>query len=477
MKTGLFVFLILFSTALSAQDNKESWQGIIPAGGKFIRLLFHISKAADGSLATVMDSPDQNAFGIACGITQLKGDSLIIEIPLIKGSYRGKKQDTANIQGTFTQGANQLNLSLKKLQPNEVPQSDATKTKAQTPKPPFDYVSEEVIYTNTNQKIKLGATLTKPKGDGQFPVVILISGSGAQDRDGTIGMHKPFHVIADYLTKQGIAVLRVDDRGVGKSSGDFSKASSADFATDVTTGIDYLKTRKDIDSSKIGLMGHSEGGMIAPYVAARRKDLAFIVLLAAPIVGGKETMYFQAVEKPLAKLSAHDRNAYGEFYLKMLEYALQSTTPKDLETFTRATYTDWKKNLPDSTFHTLIKGTDEEAIKSLTTGFTDLKRPWWRFFLTYDIASDLKKVQIPVFALHGSKDEQVDPNANLTLIKRILAQNKNPRYQVFEVRGLNHLFQHCKECGSVKEYMDLDESFDPYALSVIGTWINLVLKK
>ncbi len=477
MKKSLLVFLILFATALSAQDIKETWQGMVPAGGKFIRLLFHISKTADGSLATVMDSPDQNAFGIACGNTQLIGDSLIIEIPLIKGSYRGKKLDTANIQGTFTQGINRLNLSLKKLQLNELPQSNANKVKPQTPKPPFDYVSEDVIYVNTHQKIKLGATLTKPKGNGKFPVVILISGSGPQDRDGTIGMHKPFHVIADYLTKQGIAVLRVDDRGVGKSSGDFSNATSADFATDVITGIEYLKTRNDIDSTKIGLMGHSEGGMIAPYVAARRKDLAFIVLLAAPIVGGKQTMYYQAVEKPLAKLSAHDRNAYGSFYQKMLEYALQSTTSKDLETYIRSTFTEWKKNQPDSTLQTLIKGTDEEAIKSLTTGFADLKRPWWRFFLTYDIASDLKKVQIPVFALNGSKDEQVDPNTNLSLIKRILAQNNNPRYQVFEVRGLNHLFQHCKECGSVKEYLDLDESFDPYALSVIGTWINLVLKK
>jgi esterase/lipase len=200
-------------------------------------------------------------------------------------------------------------------------------------------------------------------------------------------------------------------------------------------------------------------------------------MLAGPMVGGKQTMIYQAVEKPLAKLSEHDRKSYGQLYTSMIDYAIDPKGDKDMSAFIKKTYINWKKDLPDSTIKNLIKGTDEEAIKSMVNGFSDLKRAWWHFFLTYDIASDLRKVQVPVFALNGSKDEQVDPRENLSLIKHIMAQNKNPRYQVYEVRGLNHLFQHCKECGSVKEYLDLDETFDQNTLTVIGTWIKLMLKK
>lgn len=468
--------LILFNSA-NSQELTGTWQGILLVGGKNIRLVFHISKTETNTYSATLDSPDQNAYGIKCSNTKIAGDSLVIEMDQMKATYKGMKLDADFIEGFFSQGAANFKMSIKRLKDADVPVSEAQKVKSQTPKPPFDYVTEEVIYVNTLQKIKLGGTLTKPKGGGKFPVVLMITGSGPQDRDETIGMHKPFWVIADYLTKQGIAVLRVDDRGMGKSSGNFSGSTSADFATDVMAGLDYLKTRKDIDTSKMGLIGHSEGGFIAPYVAARRKDVAFIVMLAGPMVGGKQTMYYQAVEKPLAMLSEHDRKAYGQLYTSMIDYAINPKGDKDMSAFIKKTYTDWKKNLPDSTIKNLIKGTDEETIKAMVNGFSDLKRAWWHFFLTYDIASDLKKVQIPIFALNGSKDEQVDPKENLSLIKHILAQNKNPRYQVYEVRGLNHLFQHCKECGSVKEYLELDETFDQNTLTVIGTWIKQMLKK
>ena len=467
--------IICLCLASIAQDITGSWQGLIPVGEKNVRLIFNISKSGNG-YSTTMDSPDQNAYGIKCSKTLFTDDSLIIGIEIVKGSYKGKRDGPDQIQGIYSQGQGSIQINLQRLRKEEIPNTPATKVKPQTPQPPFDYISEEVMYDNNLQKVTLGATLTKPKGEGKFPVVILITGSGPQDRDETIGMHKSFWVIADYLTKQGIAVLRVDDRGIGKSSGDFSASTSADFATDVMAGIQYLKTRKDINPAKIGLIGHSEGGLIAPYIAARSKEVAFIVMLAGPAVGGKQTMYYQAVEKALAKESEHDRNAYGQLYNKFLEIAVNDEAAKDIPNYVRNTYFDWKKLQPDSTLKTLLHGSDEAVIKAMASGFYDLKRPWWRFFLTYDIAKDLQKISIPVLALNGGNDEQVDPRANLASIRQILTKNKNPHFKVYEVPGVNHLFQHCKACGSVAEYLALEETFDTATLAMIGSWIKEQVK-
>ena len=472
MKHVFSTFFIICTSLVSiAQDMTGSWQGLIPAGEKNIRLIFNIHKSGD-EYSTTMDSPDQNAYGIKCSKTIVTNDSLVIGIDIIKGGYKGKWDGADQIQGVYSQGEGSIRINLRRLQKEEIPKSPATKIKPQTPRPPFNYISEEVMYDNVLQQIRLGATLTKPKGEGKFPVVLMITGSGPQDRDETIGMHKSFLVIADYLTNLGIAVLRVDDRGMGKSSGDFSAATSADFATDVMAGIDYLKTRKDIDTTKIGLMGHSEGGFIAPYVAARRKDVAFMVLLAGPVVGGKQTMYYQAVEKALPNKSENDRHAYGQLYNKMLEIALHDEAAKDIPNYVRNVYVNWKKQQPDSTLKALLQGSDEAVIKSMASGFSDLKRSWWRFFLTYDIAKDLQKIRIPVLALNGGSDEQVDPKANLAYIKQILTKNKNPQFKVYEVPGVNHLFQHCKACGSVEEYLALEETFDSGTLNMIGAWIK-----
>lgn len=462
-----------------AQDISGNWQGTADVMSQRLRAVFHITKENSKYIVT-FDSPDQGGFGLHCEDLTLTGDSVVIKMNFIGGSYNGKWNGSDEIAGALSQGGQHFVLPLKRItgdnKVSPAPQSSAARPKPQTPQPPFNYISEEVAYDNPFQQVRLAGTLTKPTVKTKFPAVILITGSGPQDRDETIGMHKSFWVIADYLTKQGIAVLRVDDRGVGNSSGDFFTANSADFATDVMAGIRYLKTRKDIDTTKIGLIGHSEGGIIAPYVAARSKDVAFIVMLAGPVVGGKITMYYQAVEKPLANFSEHDRNAYGQFYNQMLQVALDDEVAKDINTYTQNTFNNWKKQQPDSTVKNLLHGSDESVIKSISEGFRDLTRTWWRFFLTYDIAKDVRKLKIPVFALNGEKDEQVDPRANLSAIKKILTQNKNPDFKVYEVPGVNHLFQHCKTCGSVKEYLALEETFDPLTLSIIGNWIKEKIK-
>ena len=475
MRSLFIAISLFFSNVIVAQEITGHWQGLIPVNGKNLRLLFHVTKNGN-TYSSKFDSPDQNAFGLTCNNTLVKSDSVIISIELIKGGYKGKWNGKDEMSGVFSQGPGSMPLSLKRISDAEVPKAASTKPKPQTPQPPFNYIVEEVGYENAVQKNHLAGTFTKPSGGNKFPLVLMITGSGPQDRDETIGAHKSFWVIADYLTKQGIAVLRVDDRSMGKSTGDFAGATSADFATDVMAGLQYLKTRTDIDTTKMGLIGHSEGGFIAPYVAARSKDVAFIVMLAGPAVIGTQTMYYQAVEKPLVHLSKHDRDAYGQFYTQMLKVATDDAIANDVAGYTQKTFSNWKKQQPDSTLKNLNQGPEEEVIKALVGGYKDLTRPWWRFFLTYDITKDLQKLKIPVFALNGEKDEQVDPKANLAAIRSIFAKNKNTKAKTYEVPGVNHLFQHCKACGSIAEYLDLEETFDKATLVMIGDWIKEQVK-
>ncbi len=458
-----------------SQTLAGNWEGNISAGGKTLRIVFHITQTPQG-YESKFDSPDQLAYGLAVNQTQLIGDSLLMIIDLVKGGYRGKWEGADKVTGYFIQGPAQMPLTLLKTG-NAIAQPAAAKFKPQTPVPPFPYSSEEVMYENTEQKVTLAGTFTKPFSGDRFPVVLLITGSGPQDRDESIGMHKPFALIADRLTKAGIAVLRVDDRGIGKSSGNLRTSSSADLATDVMAGIAYLKTRKDIDPSKIGLLGHSEGGLIAPYVASRSKDVAFIIMLAGTPAGGKATMYYQAVTKPLAALSQHDRDAYGKLYTAMYALALDSAAKAAPANYIRKTYLDWKQQQPDTTLQHLVKGTDEQIIANMVQGFSDFTRSWWTFFLGYDLTKDLASIKIPILALNGEKDEQVDPVSNLALIRKIAAKSGNKDVTTTMIPGVNHLFQHCKQCGSVAEYLALEETFDPETLTLITNWVVSHTKK
>jgi len=295
MKKSNFLFILLFiafySNAFSQTDlYTGTWEGKIKAGVE-LRIVFHIKDKGNGTIVSTLDSPDQGAFGITCDTTYTNETGIHIEIRKINGGYAGKLINDSSINGSFTQGMS-IPLPLKKVdKPSE-------RKRPQTPQPPFPYDSYDVEYDNGDRSVHFGATLTVPKPDPniryikapEWPVALLITGSGQEDRDETIMGHKPFAVIADYLSRNGYAVLRVDDRGVGKTTGDVANATSADFAKDVEAGIDFLKTRKDIDKNKIGLIGHSEGGMIAPMVASHRSDIAFIILLAGPGIKIRDLM-------------------------------------------------------------------------------------------------------------------------------------------------------------------------------------------
>ena len=336
----------------------------------------------------------------------------------------------------------------------------------QEPKAPFPYTAEEVIFHNDKAAVNLAGTLTLPEGEGNFPAVVLISGSGPQDRNEEILGHKPFLVIADYLTRNGIAVLRYDDRGVGKSKGFFSLANSADFATDAAAAMEYLKTRQEIDSTKIGLVGHSEGGLIAPMVAADSKEVAFIVLLAGTGISGDALLLKQ--EELIARASgvSEERIAKSKLRNKELFFLVRQFDNRDA----------LKKVLADK----INEFIDEEETVAFTEEMdreayvnqqvSKLANPWMMYFLKHNPATDLQKVTCPVLAVNGSTDLQVPATENLSAIKAALEQGGNQEVTVKEYTGLNHLFQE-SETGSPDEYGAIEQTFSPLVLAEVTEWI------
>lgn len=472
MKKYLFLICMLIAfTQLEAQDISGNWQGKLSFQGQTLGIIFHIT-AVNGQYSTTFDIPDQNAMGLRGEKTTLAKDSLSIDIAMLNGGYYGKWDGHDAITGNFQQGPLVVRLVLERMSGIIA----APEPKPQTPKPPFDYLSEEVTYENTTQQVHLAGTFTRPKANRKYPVVLMITGSGAQDRDETIGQHKAFWVIADYLAKQGIAVLRVDDRGFGKSTGNFAKSSSADFATDVMAGIAYLKTRPDVDSKRIGLMGHSEGGTIAAYVAARNKDVAFIVSLAGPAVSGTVINDFQNTE-PMKNAAVPA--AVIDSFLSLRHGALKAAVSIANDSLYKAAikenYLQWKSRQSAATMQMLVSADDATAISGQQKAYMLFRTAWWKFFLTYEPVPDIAKLSIPVLALNGGKDAQVEPKTNLAAWNEGLKKSASPKYETREIDGLNHLFQHCTNCGSVEEYKNLAETFDPATLQAIGNWLKSIV--
>jgi pimeloyl-ACP methyl ester carboxylesterase len=333
----------------------------------------------------------------------------------------------------------------------------------QEPKPPYSYNEEAVKYSNSNAGISLAATLTLPRSEGPHPVVLLIAGSGPNDRNEAVFGHKPFLVLADHLTKQGIAVLRFDKRGCDESTGNYDTATSRDFADDVLAGIDYLKTRKEIDARWIGLIGHSEGGIIAPMVAVQSKDVAFIVLMAGTGVNGEEILYAQGALVARSMGASVEAIAHQEDVQRQI-LAIIKKEPDSVvaEKLLREVFATKHGAFPSLQ---QIAQTDaiEAQIKRLNTN-------WFRYFLTYEPATSLKRVKVPVLVLNGELDLQVPPNQNLPAIEKALKEAGNKDYSVVEFPKLNHLFQNC-ETGSIAEYQTIEETIAPIALNAMSDWI------
>ncbi len=475
MRRFLIIIFIVFTQHYSFSQNiVGNWGGDISVSAKKIPIVFHFYKDSSGKIDCKWDSPSQNANDLPCGDIAVGGDSVLVSLPVISGSYKGKFITGDSIDGMWNQRGFQTPLSLarSKNAAYEPPK------RPQTPKPPFNYISDSVIYTNADSSIKYGATFTRPfsKTDEKFPAVILITGSGKQDRNETIFDHQPFAVIADYLTKHGTAVLRVDDRGMGQTTGDFDTSSSADFANDVEAGIQYLLSRNDVDPAHIGLIGHSEGGMIAPMVAAKDKRVSFIVLLAGPGVNGMNIINYQ---NSLALKNAGMPDSVVQKFLvlhdALVNAAIGASDADEFKDKVPGIYHEWEKDQSQGTLKELVHGTEEQMISNLQQKYFVFHSKWWRFFLTHDPSKDLEKLSIPVLALNGSRDVQVDPQTNLRAIKDALLKSQSKNYKTIELPGLNHLFQHCVKC-TVDEYGKTEETIAPEVLRTISDWINSVVK-
>lgn len=440
------------------------WEGKLPLpGGVSLRLVLHVGHDAEGALIARLDSPDQGAKGLKVDSITFDKDVLDFELKRLKASYKGrlgkKGQEST---GTFSQAGMTFPLTLKRVEKVAEPK------RPQTPRPPFPYRVENVTYANKPGGVTLAGTLTLPSGKGPFPALVLISGSGAQDRDETIFEHRPFAVLADMLTRRGLAVLRVDDRGVGGSSGSTSKSTTEDFAGDVLAGIGFLKSRADIDPRRIGLLGHSEGGIIAPMVASKSDDVAFIVLLAGTGLPGDEIIRMQGRAISLAmagqeKAATIDRQQ--EVQKRLLDVARSEPDDAQAVKKMRAVIDELKAGLNDDERKELA-----EVEGQLDGQFKMVRSPWFRFFLTYDPRPALSEVKCPVLAVIGEKDLQVPAKENLAEIGRALEKGGNTLSTVRQLPGLNHLFQTCKT-GAPAEYAQIEETMAPSALEVIGDWV------
>lgn len=477
-------YLSIIMVALLAEPQPNIvglWEGTLDVGAIKMRLAFKFEQKPDGTLSAKMDSPDQGAKDIPMDDVKVEGKSLTMEFTKGKASYKGViADDGKSIKGTWKQSGLELDLELKKVE-------KLTELKRpQLPKKPYPYHEEDVSFENPTAKIKLAGTFTKPKEGGPFTTVVLVTGSGPQDRDESLLGHKPFLVLSDHLTRKGIAVLRFDDRGVGKSEGKHSTATSPDFATDVYAAIQYLKTRADVDPKRIGIAGHSEGGLIAPMVAAEHpEDVGFIILLAGPGLPGDEVLRDQLAAIMKAK-GVSDRivKLQSDLQRKMIEITKAGGDVKDMAKKLAATTKEYMDHLPEEDRKAIESlggakpktGNDEKSKDSKKDddeekAFLRMANPWMIAFLNYDPRPALRKVRCPVLALNGELDLQVTVKENLSAIGDALKAGNNARVKLVELPGLNHLFQHSKT-GDPGEYGNIEETFAIEAMNIMADWIK-----
>ena len=457
------IFVVTFGSAYG-QEITGQWNGVLKVQAMQLRIVFNITKSGAGYSST-MDSPDQGAKGIPVTTTTFENSRLKLEIPAARIEYAGELKGL-EIVGTFKQSGMEFPLTLTR---NQVEKKETFRP--QNPAKPYPYLSEEVTFQNSKANIMLAGTLTLPKKEGKFPAVVLITGSGPQNRDEELMGHKPFLVLSDYLNRQGIAVLRFDDRGVGQSKGEFKNATTVDFATDVESAIAYLKKRNEILPGKIGLVGHSEGGIIAPMVAAQPGMANFIVLLAGTGIRGDQLLLLQQelVAKAAGAADAEIQKT-REINLGAFEIVIKSASAEAAKSDLRNYLTAAIQKMPADGKPKGI--TDEEFI---TMQLNQVTAPWMYYFIRYDPSKALEKVKCPVLALNGEKDLQVPAKVNLPAIEKALKKGGNKQFTTKELPGLNHLFQECKT-GAPTEYAGIDQTFSPVAMDLVAKWILLQAK-
>lgn len=459
-----FTFILLFQYACTKQPPMSlegSWLGMLPIEGsnQNIHLVLNIEKK-DSVYTVVMHDPDNMSINNKATISI--ADSIRIQTEKWGISYSGKQTSDSVIEGVYSQMGYVKNIQLKKQK------EPLTFNRPQTPgKENKNYRQELEHIANPKAKgVELSGVLSRPLEGDKFPVAILIHGSGQLDMDETIAGHKIFYVISDYLAKKGIAVFRYDKRGVGSSLGKYIDATSEDYASDVEAIIDHLKTRKDVDKEKIGLIGHSEGGIIAFMLGAKRKDISFIISMAGLGVSGKELYETQSQDISDAyNLSDSIKKANLDLTKKI--EAITETVP----------YDSIMKNLNYYVDLLLDDNDKKDGMKryGITNSLVTMALPWTKFTMSYDPTENLKRVSCPVFAINGVKDVQVAADRNLSQIDSLIKKGGNKDVTIKKYPDLNHMFQHCKT-GNTNEYAWIEETISPEVLDDMGNWIEKRVK-
>lgn len=454
MKKIILLAAVLWfgAAALFGQGIEGSWRGTLDLGAHKLRIVFNIAAEGDG-FVTTMDSPDQGARGIPVKETSFDGSSLKISAPELGMTYEGKLYENI-LRGIFRQSGLTVRLDLERREP-EPPR------RPQNPAQPYPYNSEEIVFENAEAGIKLAGTFTYPAKGRKFPAVVLISGSGPENRDEEVFGHKPFLVLSDHLTRNGIAVLRFDDRGTAGSEGNYHAAAIQDFATDVSAAMDYLKTRKEVNHKKIGLLGHSEGGQIAFIVAGKRSDVDFIVTLAGPGVKGADLLREQRRSIGLAQGVAQEAIDGNEELIVLMQRTLEKYGAENVrENLDRLTE-ELMAQIPDD--YPILADVIEKAARR---DFPAIASPEIRSLTEYDPAADLAVIKAPILAIFGEKDLQVPADMNMEgLRKRFSGDLTAKKYP-----NLNHLFQHAVT-GLSAEYGQIEETMSPEVMRDIAAWI------
>ena len=458
-KTISLVLMLLISITSSVwadtQDILGSWMGTLRFGNVELRIAYTIDVDQDGSLSATMHSLDEVVYDIPINEILYEDNQLTLICEAAQSTYEGqlvKGRNSVHFDGKWLQAGQAIDLDLQPVE--EIPRPN----RPQDPQPPFPYEEQEVVFENIPAGIQLAGTLTIPEGTGPFPVLVTISGSGSQDRNSTFFEHKPFWVIADYLTRLGIAVLRYDDRGVGGSTNAETEATTVDLAGDVIAAVSFLLDHPDIDPNRIGLIGHSEGGIIAPMVATEIENIALIVLLAGPVLPSSQILFDQTVDILRAKGVPEPDIEIELMYLSRVVQILQDN-PDDLVA---------KEKIREAVIQIYGSSISQQELDNEAKFWTS---PWMRFFVLYDPAPTLAQVTCPILALFCERDIQVNVSQNLPVMEAILAQAGHTDYLVHELPELNHLFQ-TAQTGVIEEYAQIEETFSPIALDLIGAWIS-----
>lgn len=444
MKRVLLLIIGVISLSAFAHDVIGYWKGEVMS----LPIVFHVEES-DGGLSATLDSPMQGAKDIPCESIELKGDSVVIKMPLLQASFKGVfETDKNSIRGIFTQGISVPMLLTRTTE-------EATKMyRPQEPKPPFVYNSREVTFSHDG--ITLAGTLTTPMWGNLYPAVVLVTGSGAQNRDEEILGHKPFAVIADHLTRAGFAVLRYDDRGVGGSTKGNPDDTTLDYATDAIAAIEFLKTQSIIDSTRIGVMGHSEGGTIAFICAAQRPDdVAFIVSLGGAVVNGKELMVMQ--NKMIAEAAGHPLSEELEQNVVAVFDAIASIDDKDELSLRLKELMTKQGSLSETEIANQVK---------------HMVSPWYSAFIRLNPEEYIRKMKCPVLALNGEWDVQVNARQNLDALKTIY-----PEAEVKIYPGVNHMFQEASSLGQSLNYGAISQTFSPKVLDDMAKWLVKITAK